>query len=141
RELPRAEGTRLPGGIPGRGLHPVPAPPDHVVANPAVPASNGFRPEKEDQTEAAPAPAPMAVVDPLEPVATLQALPAPEGAGLGPAWKQPVKRVKVLAPRTLTRQQQRAIARMKRRAIQRRKANEFLKGNVPYVVPLNPNSF
>jgi hypothetical protein len=49
--------------------------------------------------------------------------------------------VKVPVVKTFTRQQRGAIARMKRRAIQQRKANEFLKGSVPYVVPLNPNNF
>jgi hypothetical protein len=83
----------------------------------------------------------MPVVVPREPVITLRAIPAPEGVGLGYAEKQPVKKVKVPVTKTLTRQQRRAIARMKRRALEQRKANEFLKGNIPYVVPLNPNSF
>jgi hypothetical protein len=83
----------------------------------------------------------MAAVDRLEPVATLQLVPVPEGLGNGYVEEQPVRKVKVPTIRTLTRKQQRAIARMKRKAIEQRKASEFLKGNVPYVVPLNPNSF
>jgi hypothetical protein len=83
----------------------------------------------------------MAAVDPLAPVATLQAVPVPEGTELVTVPEQPVKKVKVPVVKTFTRQQRGAIARMKRRAIQQRKANEFLKGNVPYVVPLNPNNF
>lgn len=41
----------------------------------------------------------------------------------------------------LTRKQRRAISKMKEKARQRRLANEFLKGNVPYVVPLNSRNF
>jgi hypothetical protein len=43
--------------------------------------------------------------------------------------------------RTITRKQARQIARMKERALQRRMANEFEKGRVPYVVPLNTRNF
>jgi hypothetical protein len=89
-----------------------------------------------------PAAAPMPAVDPLEPVVALQPVPVLAGTGLGYVAGQRVKKVRVPVVKTVTRQQQRAIARMKRRAIGQRKANEFLKGNVPYVVvPLNPNSF
>jgi hypothetical protein len=45
------------------------------------------------------------------------------------------------APRVSSRKQLRQIARMKERALQQRKANEFLKGRVPYVVPLNTRNF
>jgi hypothetical protein len=45
------------------------------------------------------------------------------------------------AARTVTRKQARQIARMKERALQRRMANEFEKGRVPYVVPLNTRNF
>ncbi|MDO1449141.1 hypothetical protein Q0590_22885 [Rhodocytophaga aerolata] len=45
------------------------------------------------------------------------------------------------ATRTITRKQARQIARMKEKALQRRMANEFLKGRVPYVVPLNTQNF
>jgi hypothetical protein len=45
------------------------------------------------------------------------------------------------AARTITRKQARQIARMKERALQRRMANEFQKGQVPYVVPLNTRNF
>lgn len=41
----------------------------------------------------------------------------------------------------LSRKERRQIARMKERALQRRIQNEFLKGRVPYVVPLNTNNF
>jgi hypothetical protein len=47
----------------------------------------------------------------------------------------------VPAARTISRKQARQIARMKERALQRRMANEFLKGRVPYVVPLNTRNF
>jgi hypothetical protein len=83
----------------------------------------------------------MAAVDRLEPLVTLRAEPVPAGTGLGSATGQTVRKVKVRVVKTFTRKQQRAVARMRRRAVQQRKANEFLKGNVPYVVPLNPNSF
>jgi|GEM_PF-2607007 len=89
----------------------------------------------------APAAAPMPIVAPLAPVVALQPVPVSAGTGLGYVEGQAVKKVKVPVVKTVTRRQQRGIARMKRRAIQQRKANEFLKGNVPYVVPLNPNSF
>lgn len=122
------------------------APQPVIVAAPerVISGNKTFSPNREDRPPvAAPvlAAAPMPVVVPLEPVIILQAIPAPEGAGLGYAKEQPVKKVKVPVVRTFTRQQRRAVARMKRRAIQQRKANEFLKGNIPYVVPLNPNSF
>jgi anti-sigma factor RsiW len=120
------------------------AQPGGFATDHAVPAGRLPHPARGEKGEAVPslaAPGLMAAVDPLEPVNTLQAVPAPEGTGIGYVREQPVKKMKVTAPRTLTRQQQRAIARMKRRAIQQRKANEFLKGNIPYVVPLDPNSF
>lgn len=43
--------------------------------------------------------------------------------------------------RIITRKQQRKIERMKEKARQERAANQFLKGQVPYVVPLNTNNF
>lgn len=48
---------------------------------------------------------------------------------------------KMPAIHTITRKQQRQIAKMKERALQRRRANEFLKGNIPYVVPLDNRNF
>jgi hypothetical protein len=45
------------------------------------------------------------------------------------------------ATRILSGKERRNIARMKEKALQRRMANEFLKGRVPYVVPLNTNNF
>lgn len=44
-------------------------------------------------------------------------------------------------PKKLTRQQQRQIIRLKEQARQQRQANEFMKGNVPYVVPLHSTNF
>jgi hypothetical protein len=150
RRLPPAAGKAKgrPGAkpavnAPGRAPQPVPAAPDHAVAERTVPADRSPRVRRTGQAEA-PAPTPpasMAAVDRLEPVATLQLVPVPEGLGNGYVEEQPVRKVKVPTIRTLTRKQQRAIARMKRKAIEQRKASEFLKGNVPYVVPLNPNSF
>lgn len=82
----------------------------------------------------------MQAVAPLKPVRPLQPVPVPAGMGLGYVKGQAAKKGKVPVVKTVTRQQRRAIARMKRKAIQPRKANEVLKGNVPYVVPPNPNS-
>lgn len=48
---------------------------------------------------------------------------------------------KMPAARFITRKQARQVARMKERALQRRMAHEFLKGHVPYVVPLNTRNF
>jgi hypothetical protein len=145
KELPRpAPVMGASVGIPGRASQPAPAALGQGVADHTVPVSKTSRPAAEDQTEVvspSPAPVPMAAVDPLAPVATLQAVPVPEGTELVTVPEQPVKKVKVAVVKTFTRQQRGAIARMKRRAIQQRKANEFLKGNIPYVVPLNPNSF
>jgi hypothetical protein len=133
-------------GIKPRVRTPDRAPQPVIVAAPerVISGNKTFSPNREDRPPVAVpvlAAAPMPVVVPQKPVITLQAIPAPEGVGLGYAKEQPVKKVKVPVVRTLTRQQQRAVSRLKRRAIQQRKANEFLKGNVPYVVPLNPNSF
>lgn len=47
----------------------------------------------------------------------------------------------VVQPKEISRKQQRQIRRMKARALQQRKANEFMKGNRPYVVPLNTKNF
>ena len=146
--LPAAEKAAAPAAPATKP--PVPtaeAPPGPVVdaAPGRLPSGNKtFTPNRADRHRAVapvPAAAPMPAVAPLEPVAALQPVPVPEGTGLGYVKGQRVKKVKVRVAKTVTRQQQRAFARMKRRAIQQRKANEFLKGNVPYVVPLNPNSF
>jgi hypothetical protein len=48
---------------------------------------------------------------------------------------------KIPLARTISRRQARQIARMKEKALQRRMANEFLKGRIPYVVPLNTRNF
>jgi anti-sigma factor RsiW len=136
--------AKQPASVPDRAPQPVRAQQEPVAADHAVPVGRLPRPTQEAQGETALPPVatvPMWAVDPLEPVTTLQAVPAPDGTGLGFVVGRPVKKVKVSAPRTLTRRQQRALARMKRRAIQQRKDNEFLKGNIPYVVPLDPNSF
>ncbi len=125
--------TKPPVRTADRPPQPVVVAPDRVIAG-----NETFNPNRQDQPPAATL---MPVVAPLAPVVTLQAVPVPEGTKLGSVPEQPVKKVKVPVTKTLTRQQQRAVARMKRRAIEQRKANEFLKGNIPYVVPLNPNSF
>jgi hypothetical protein len=54
---------------------------------------------------------------------------------------QKVKHKPVAGARTLTRRQQRKILKMKEKARQQRQADQFLKGNVPYVVPLNSENF
>ena len=59
-------------------------------------------------------------------------------------WVDELARVKLkgfVAPKKQTRQQRRQIIRMKEKALQQRKANEFLKGNIPYVVPLSTDNF
>jgi hypothetical protein len=82
------------------------------------------------------------VVTPL-PVLKLQALPKNETNKLALLAKKEIKMhwKKKSAVRTLSGKERRQIARMKERALQRRRANEFLKGRVPYVVPLNTNNF
>ena len=40
-----------------------------------------------------------------------------------------------------SRKQERQVKRMKRKALQQKKANEFIKGNRPYVVPLDTQNF
>jgi hypothetical protein len=55
-----------------------------------------------------------------------------------------VKRVKVAKKEStpkISRRQQRMIEKSKEKALQERKAREFMKGNVPYVVPLNSQNF
>jgi hypothetical protein len=143
--LPRTTpAVKPPVNPPIRALRPVPDAPDHGVAQrpaPVIPLPRGRRKDPVEAPVPLPAPTRMAATDRLEPVVTLQAVPVPERMVLGYVKGQPVKKIKVPVLKTLTRKQQRAIARMKRKAIQQRKANEFLKGNIPYVVPLNPNSF
>ncbi len=61
-----------------------------------------------------------------------------------PNWTDKLARVKLkgfVAPKKQTGQQRRQIIRMKEKALQQRQANEFLKGNVPYVVPLKTDNF
>ncbi|MBC7923088.1 MAG: hypothetical protein H7Z75_18570 [Ferruginibacter sp.] len=65
----------------------------------------------------------------------------PVPARLIPAVKSRRPPNQPVAGKTATRKQRRQVARRKEKALQARKANEFLKGNVPYVVPLNPRSF
>lgn len=43
--------------------------------------------------------------------------------------------------RKQVRKQEREIARIKRKAVEKRQAYEFMKGNTPYVVPLDLNNF
>ncbi len=54
---------------------------------------------------------------------------------------QKVKPKPIAVARTLSRRQGRTIMRMKEKARQQRQADQFLKGNVPYVVPLNSENF
>jgi hypothetical protein len=49
--------------------------------------------------------------------------------------------VKTYVKRSSTRKERRKIERMKERARQKRMASKFLKGNTPYVVPLNSTNF
>ncbi len=59
-------------------------------------------------------------------------------------WTDELARVKpkgFVAPKKQTGQQRRQIIRMKEKALQQRQANEFLKGNIPYVVPLKTDDF
>ena len=150
RHLPSAAGKAAPATAvpapepPVRAPDRAPQPVTDAAPDRPVSGNKTFSPDRPDRPRAAtsvPAAAPMPAVARLEPVAALQPVPVPAGTGLGFVRGRAVKKVKVPVVNTVTRQQQRAIARMKRRAIQQRKANEFLKGNVPYVVPLNPNSF
>lgn len=78
---------------------------------------------------------------PLTPVPAPENLPVAVDLAARQVKVRPVPVKKAALPKALLRKQERAIARMKERARQQRKANEFLKGNVPYVVPLNSNSF
>lgn len=48
---------------------------------------------------------------------------------------------KVALTKKMSRQQRRQTMRLKENALQQRKANEFLKGNTPYTVPLNTDNF
>jgi hypothetical protein len=54
--------------------------------------------------------------------------------------KQLIAKAKPAAPK-LSRKQRRTIEKHKENARNQRKADEFMKGNVPYVVPLNPKYF
>ena len=59
-------------------------------------------------------------------------------------WADELARVKLkgfVAPKKQTGQQRRQIIRMKEKALRQRQANEFLKGNIPYVVPLSTDNF
>ncbi|QHT67951.1 hypothetical protein GXP67_15540 [Rhodocytophaga rosea] len=82
------------------------------------------------------------VVTPL-PVLKLRALPKNEINELALLAQKEIKMQwkKKPAARTLSGKERRQIARMKERALQQRKASEFSKGQVPYVVPLNTNNF
>lgn len=66
--------------------------------------------------------------------------PLTEGVGL--EWE--VKKVKIpkrARDHNISRRQQRKIQRKKNKALQKRRARGFMKGNVPYVVPLNTQNF
>jgi hypothetical protein len=62
-------------------------------------------------------------------------LPGPASGAVKPAAR------KTPVPRTISRKEQRQIERMKEKARQQRMADQFRKGRVPYVVPLNTKSF
>jgi hypothetical protein len=82
-----------------------------------------------------------AEIRPLTPIITPERAAVPADLSAGRVKVLQVQLKKVTLPKVLSRRQQRAIARMKERARQQREANKFLKGNIPYVVPLNSNSF
>ena len=52
-----------------------------------------------------------------------------------------VKPQKILELKAVSHKKQRQIRQMKEKALQQRKANEFIKGNRPYVVPLDTKNF
>lgn len=52
-----------------------------------------------------------------------------------------VKLQKILQLKVVSHKKQRQIRRIKEKALQQRKANEFFKGNRPYVVPLDTKNF
>lgn len=52
-----------------------------------------------------------------------------------------VRMPKKVKENNISRQQQRKIRKHKDKALQERQAREFMKGNVPYVVPLNSQNF
>lgn len=76
----------------------------------------------------------------------------PELSSIPPDWIKSIiihpKSIKInhtldaplLAQKEL-RKKERAIRRMKKKALQDRMASEFIKGDIPYVVPVNPNNF
>jgi len=76
----------------------------------------------------------------LNPV-QLPVFPAIQEINIPASASKKLRLIKVPASKTATRKQARQIARMKERSLQRRMANEFLKGRVPYVVPLNTQNF
>lgn len=81
----------------------------------------------------------------FEPLPALQvvALPErkPDAVSLLPSREIKIQMKKNASVRALSLKERRKIARMKEKALQRRTANEFLKGRVPYVVPLNTTNF
>jgi hypothetical protein len=82
------------------------------------------------------------VIEPLSGLA-VTLLPESKPDGLASLQEKEIKVQwkKKPAMRMLSRKERRQIARMKERALQRRIQNEFLKGRVPYVVPLNTSNF
>ena len=52
-----------------------------------------------------------------------------------------VRQKKALEPKIVSRKEQRRIRKMKEKAQQQKMANEFIKGNRPYVVPLDTKNF
>ncbi|EMR03096.1 anti-sigma factor [Cesiribacter andamanensis] len=61
---------------------------------------------------------------------------------LPPLYPLPAKaQPRQIAPKQISRQQARQIRHMKEKALRQKQANEFMKGNRPYVVPLDTKNF
>jgi anti-sigma factor RsiW len=139
----------LPVGIPAPAVAPaisematVTKPPQPAVSKPRFP-----RVPSTHRKPAAMLP-PRAASENVSPVEKIQPRLIPPGAGLPTADLSAletkmtcVRLEKAAVARVQTRKQRRKIERMKEKARQERAANEFLKGQAPYVVPLNTNNF
>ena len=85
-------------------------------------------------------------------IRTRVSIQVPELSSISPDWIESIKihskSIKInhtldaplLAQKEL-RKKERAIRRMKKKALQDRMASEFIKGDIPYVVPVDPNNF
>ena len=89
---------------------------------------------------------PIAITDRIE---ALPYIPVgkPESSSFSPVINLPAvftnkgKSARQHSIRDYSRKKERQIRRMKEKALQQRKANEFIKGNRPYVVPLDTQNF